>query len=39
MNLVFPGDGLEVIVLTNATDGKPEPIALQVVRMLYGAGK
>lgn len=39
MNLVFPGDGLEVIVLTNATDGKPEPIALQIARMLYGAGK
>jgi CubicO group peptidase (beta-lactamase class C family) len=39
MNLVFPGDGLEVIVLTNATDGKPESIALQVARMLYGAGK
>lgn len=38
MNLVFP-DGLEVIVLTNATDGKPEPIALQIARMLYGAGK
>jgi D-alanyl-D-alanine carboxypeptidase len=39
MNLVFPGDGLEVIVLTNATYGKPEPIALQVARMLYGDGK
>lgn len=39
MNLVFPGDGLEVIVLTNATDGKPEPIALQVARLLYGGGK
>lgn len=39
MNLVFPGDGLEVIVLTNATDGKPEPIALQIARLLYGAGK
>lgn len=38
MNLVFP-DGLEVIVLTNATDGKPEPIALQVARMLYGGGR
>jgi D-alanyl-D-alanine carboxypeptidase len=38
MNLVFP-DGLEVIVLTNATDGKPEPIALQVARMLYGRGR
>ncbi len=36
MNLVFPRDGLEVIVLTNATDGKPEPIALQIARMLYG---
>ncbi|HKE36025.1 MAG TPA: serine hydrolase domain-containing protein [Candidatus Baltobacteraceae bacterium] len=39
MNLVFPGDGLEVIVLTNATEAKPENIALQVARMLYGAGK
>ncbi|HEY1975811.1 MAG TPA: serine hydrolase domain-containing protein [Candidatus Baltobacteraceae bacterium] len=38
MNLVFP-DGLEVVVLTNATDGKPEPIALQVARMLYGGGR
>ncbi|HZZ01011.1 MAG TPA: serine hydrolase domain-containing protein [Candidatus Baltobacteraceae bacterium] len=39
MNLVFPGDGLEVIVFTNATDGKPENIALQVARMLYRSGK
>jgi CubicO group peptidase (beta-lactamase class C family) len=39
MNLVFPADGLEVIVLTNATAGKPEPIALKVARMLYGTGK
>lgn len=37
-NFVFP-DGLEVVVLTNATDGKPEPIALQVARMLYGGSK
>ncbi len=34
MNLVFP-DGLEVVVLTNATTADPESIALQVARMLY----
>ena len=34
MNLVYP-DGLEVIVLTNATTANPENIALQVARMLY----
>jgi D-alanyl-D-alanine carboxypeptidase len=35
MNLVFPRDGLEVIVLTNATQGEPESIALKIARMLY----
>ena len=34
MNLVYP-DGLEVIVLTNATTADPENIALEVARMLY----
>jgi D-alanyl-D-alanine carboxypeptidase len=35
MNLVFPHDGLEIIVLTNATDSKPESTALQIARMFY----
>ncbi len=34
MNLVYP-DGLEVVVLTNATTANPENIALQIARMLY----
>jgi D-alanyl-D-alanine carboxypeptidase len=34
MNLVYP-DGLEVIVLTNATTANPENIALQIARTLY----
>ena len=34
MNLVYP-DGLEVVVLTNATTADPENIALQVARSLY----
>ncbi len=38
MNLVFPGDGLEIIVLTNQTTANPESIALRIARMLYGGG-
>jgi len=34
MNLGYP-DGLEVVVLTNATTADPENIALQIARMLY----
>jgi CubicO group peptidase (beta-lactamase class C family) len=34
MNLVYP-DGLEVVVLTNATTADPEDIALEIARMLY----
>ncbi|MBV9700408.1 MAG: beta-lactamase family protein [Candidatus Eremiobacteraeota bacterium] len=34
MNLVYP-DGLEIVVLTNATTASPETIALQIARMLY----
>ncbi len=34
MNLVYP-DGLEVVVLTNATTADPENIALEIARMLY----
>jgi hypothetical protein len=34
MNLVYP-DGLEIIVLTNATTADPERIAVQIARMLY----
>ncbi|HTA38906.1 MAG TPA: serine hydrolase domain-containing protein [Candidatus Acidoferrales bacterium] len=34
MNLVYP-DGLEIVVLTNATTADPENIALEVARMLY----
>lgn len=34
MNLVYP-DGLEVVVLTNATTADPENVALQIARSLY----
>ena len=34
MNLVYP-DGLEVVVLTNATTADPENIALKIARILY----
>jgi D-alanyl-D-alanine carboxypeptidase len=35
MNLVFPSDGLEIIVLTNQTTANPESIALRIARTLY----
>ncbi len=35
MNLVFPRDGLEIVVLTNATTAAPESTALQISRALY----
>lgn len=35
MNLVFPGDGLEIVVLTNQTTADPESIALRIARVLY----
>jgi len=35
MNLVFPDDGLEIVVLTNATTADPEAISLHVARLLY----
>jgi D-alanyl-D-alanine carboxypeptidase len=35
MNLVFPSSGLEIIVLTNATEAKPESVALRISRMLF----
>jgi len=35
MNAVFPNDGLEIVVLTNATEAKPESISLRIARMLY----
>jgi D-alanyl-D-alanine carboxypeptidase len=37
MNLVFPDDGLEIVVLTNATTADPEGIALRISRLLYDA--
>jgi len=35
MNATFPHDGLEVIVLTNATDASPEETALKIARVIY----
>lgn len=35
MNATFPADGLEIVVLTNATDAEPETVALQIARYLY----
>jgi D-alanyl-D-alanine carboxypeptidase len=35
MNATFPGDGLEIIVLTNATIAKPESVALKIARVIY----
>jgi CubicO group peptidase (beta-lactamase class C family) len=35
MNATFPHDGLEIVVLTNATEAQPEDIALQVARVIY----
>jgi D-alanyl-D-alanine carboxypeptidase len=37
MNLVFPDDGLEIVVLTNASSGEPESTSLQIARMLYSS--
>jgi hypothetical protein len=37
MNLVFPDDGLEIVVLTNATTADPEGIALRISRLLYNS--
>jgi D-alanyl-D-alanine carboxypeptidase len=36
MNAVFPDDGLEIVILTNATTADPEAIALRIARLLYG---
>jgi D-alanyl-D-alanine carboxypeptidase len=36
MNAVFPADGLEVVILTNATTADPEILALKIARLLYG---
>jgi CubicO group peptidase (beta-lactamase class C family) len=38
MNATFPRDGLEIIVLTNATDASPEETALKIARLLYDGG-
>ncbi|HUN29551.1 MAG TPA: serine hydrolase domain-containing protein [Alphaproteobacteria bacterium] len=35
MNAVFPDDGLEIVILTNATTADPEAIALRIARLLY----
>jgi CubicO group peptidase (beta-lactamase class C family) len=35
MNATFPRDGLEIIVLTNATDASPEATALKIARVIY----
>jgi D-alanyl-D-alanine carboxypeptidase len=35
MNAVFPQDGLDIVVLTNASDAQPENIALQIARIIY----
>lgn len=35
MNATFPADGLEIVVLTNATDAAPESVALQIARLIY----
>ena len=35
MNATFPRDGLEIAVLTNATDADPEGIALKIARVIY----
>lgn len=35
MNLVFPSDGLEIIVLTNQSTANPESIALKISRLFY----
>ncbi|HKU67370.1 MAG TPA: serine hydrolase domain-containing protein [Candidatus Baltobacteraceae bacterium] len=35
MNATFPRDGLDIIVLTNATDADPESVALKIARIIY----
>ncbi|MFN2450414.1 MAG: serine hydrolase domain-containing protein [Candidatus Baltobacteraceae bacterium] len=35
MNATFPRDGLDIIVLTNASSAQPEDIALQIARIIY----
>lgn len=35
MNATFPRDGLDIVVLTNASDAQPEDIALQIARIIY----
>jgi CubicO group peptidase (beta-lactamase class C family) len=35
MNAAFPQDGLEIVVLTNATDAQPENVALKIARVIY----
>ncbi len=35
MNAVFPDDGLEIVILTNATTADPEAISLRIARLLY----
>ncbi|HTU82195.1 MAG TPA: serine hydrolase domain-containing protein [Candidatus Acidoferrales bacterium] len=37
MNLVFPSDGLEIVVLTNDTGADPDALALRIARMLYSS--
>jgi D-alanyl-D-alanine carboxypeptidase len=36
MNATFPADGLEIVILTNATTADPEVVALKIARLLYG---
>jgi D-alanyl-D-alanine carboxypeptidase len=36
MNATFPANGLEIVVLTNATTAEPESIALKIARLLNG---
>ena len=35
MNAVFPDDGLEIVILSNATTADPEAISLRIARLLY----
>jgi CubicO group peptidase (beta-lactamase class C family) len=35
MNAIFPDDGLEIVILTNATTADPEAISLRIARLLY----
>jgi len=37
MNAVFARDGLEIVVLTNATEADPEGTALRIARAIYDA--